>query len=278
VSLKTTIQRHPLAAFFALAYLIPWVLWSYLIATTPAGRLLKEGPTPVFMVFAILGGFGPSLAGFMVAGMTEGKSGVRSLFAGFARWKFGVSWYLIAIAAVPLLTGLTFGIFSALGRPLPLGDVAGRLGLGLTWPLFAALGEEFGWRGFALPRLQSRISPLGSALLIGLLWGGWHLPADYLGLGDQGWLFLPNFILLGPCLLTGFSVLMTWVYNRTGGSLAAMVLLHYSITFSGIVLSAQGLSAAESLGVNVATVAAVWIVAGWVLAGTWRKGAWRRAG
>jgi uncharacterized protein len=266
VGLTRSVQRHPLAAFFLIAFLVPWGLWSYLLATTPAGELLRSGPTPVFLIFAILGGFGPSLAAVLVAGISEGPGGVRSLLGGLARWRFGITWYGAALVLVPVITLLTLAVFSVLGRPLPLGDVAGRLGLGLSWPLFAALGEELGWRGFALPRLQARYSPLVSGLLVGVLWGFWHLPADYLGFGDQGWLFSLNFLLLGPCLLTGFSILMTWVYNRTGGSLLAMVLFHYSITFSGIVLAAQGLSARQSLAVNAASVAAIWVAVGLVLA------------
>ncbi|MEW6515329.1 MAG: CPBP family intramembrane glutamic endopeptidase [candidate division FCPU426 bacterium] len=258
-------KNYPLPAFFLLAFFFSWASWSLLIATTPPGKMMETGPSPAFLAIALLGGMGPSLAGMAMAGLLEGKAGLRGLLSGLTRPQGGLRWYLVSLFTVPLLSLAVLGLFYLLHHSLPLGDLRSRLGLGLTWPLFSSLGEELGWRGFALPRLQQRFKPAGSALAIGLLWGVWHLPADYLGIGNQGLLFILNFVILGPVMLTGFSVLMTWVYNRTKGDLLAMVLFHYSITFSAIVLTVPGLAGTEGVQFNLLSAAAVWVAAGWAL-------------
>lgn len=254
-------QRHPSIAFFTIAFVFPWCLWSILIATTPPGQLIRQGPTPFFLILAILGGLGPSLAGLSVTAVARGKAGVRELAAGLKKTRLGVREYILVLLLIPFLTLLGVWLFSRLNPFVTLGQVESRLAMGMLWPIFSSFGEELGWRGFALPGLQKRFSPAVSALIIGLLWGVWHFPADYLGIGDQGALFYLNFFLLGPCLLTGLSVLMAWVYARTAKSLWAMVLFHYSITFSGIVLSPQGLEGWASVQYNLLTVSLVWLAA-----------------
>ncbi len=267
MNLQTTIKSHSLSGFFVLTYGFSWILWSVLIFTTPPGELLRKGPTPIFLLLAILGGLGPTLAAVLVAGAKDGRAGLKNLFSQPGAHGASILWGMAALLAAPVINLLLLILFAQAGNHLPLGEVGARLGLGLSWPLLAALGEEIGWRGFALPYLQTRYSPLTSALWIGLAWGLWHLPADYLGIGDQGGLFWLDFLLLGPMLLTAYSVLITFFYNRTQ-SLWVAVLFHYGLTFSAIVLAPQGLSARASLQVNIASVALAWLAAIMVIRST----------
>jgi uncharacterized protein len=121
--------------------------------------------------------------------------------------------------------------------------------------------EEFGWRGYLLPRLLKRFSPLSSSLILGLIWGGlWHGYADFLGLGDK-WLLI---VLLGPVLLTCWSIVMTWAYQNTRGSLLLSLLLHMSISTSAYMLSIHYSTPLEELrwtifGVGLATIAALYL-------------------
>jgi membrane protease YdiL (CAAX protease family) len=122
------------------------------------------------------------------------------------------------------------------------------------------VGEEFGWRAFMLPRLQLRFRAMRAALIVGIAWGIWHLPADFIGLRSYGWLFIPYFILAGPLLLTAHAIIMTWIYNSTR-NMAFIVLYHFTITSSAILLPTLSLNPVENI-INVAiSVVVLWILA-----------------
>jgi hypothetical protein len=117
-----------------------------------------------------------------------------------------------------------------------LGLLGAGIGLGFT----AGLMEEIGWRGFLLPHLLKRYSPLKATLLLGLIWGlVWHGYADYFGLGDKGLAFWPLMLLLGPILLTAWSLLLTWVYEGTQASLLFSILMHASLSSSALIFGQQ---------------------------------------
>ncbi|MEW6741845.1 MAG: type II CAAX endopeptidase family protein [Planctomycetota bacterium] len=179
-------------------------------------------------------GTGLSLAGLLMTLILYGLPGVRRLAFQLIPWSVGRAWPVLAVCLLlPLgVVVLAVMILAALGTPvspllwrewLPYPYCA-VIGEGL---IGAGLIEEIGWRGFALPHLQRRCSALVSSLIIGVVWGFWHLP---------------NFVLLSPiewglvaaCVanLTAMSVVFTWAYNTTGGSLFAIVLLHGAVVAS----------------------------------------------
>jgi membrane protease YdiL (CAAX protease family) len=110
----------------------------------------------------------------VLAGIEGGRAGLGELLAQGGRWRFGLGWYAIALFLGPLIALLALLIARALGGHAP----ASAAPVQFLIPI-AAVGEEFGWRGYALPRLQRRMPPLAAALLIGIIWAAWHLP--YLG-------------------------------------------------------------------------------------------------
>ena len=111
-----------------------------------------------------------------------------------------------------------------------------------------------------LPRLQTRFKALTATLIIGFVWGMWHLPADFIGLRSYGLLFIPYFLLAGPLLLTAHAVIMTWIYNSTR-NMAFIVLYHFTITSSAILLPTLSLDPAANIMNAAISVVLFWILA-----------------
>lgn len=222
-------KRHPVAAFYLMAYGFPWLIWIPFLTLSQNGLGLLPFRSPALPLI-ILGPFvGPTLSALIMTALGEGKPGVSRLLRRYIQWRAGVQWYLLVLLLYPaayFATSLWLGAapLSSLLQQwpqvftfyLPLLVVQVLLGGGL--------GEEPGWRGFALPRLQSRFGPVVASLIVGLLWALWHLPLFVVPEASQGSLNLVFFLLTGMALAT----IMTWVYNNTGGSLLLMMVLHES--------------------------------------------------
>lgn len=197
---------HPFAAYVLLAYAVSWALW------TPAALGLA-GPLAVVPFF--LGVLGPATAAYAVLRATG--SPVRPWLLSIVRWRVPVRFYAYALGLPALLLGVVNVVLALLGHDVDVGLLPGRVPDYLaSFLLVLTVGgalEEPGWRGFALPRLQERHSPVVATLILGLVWGVWHLP-----------LYGPAFV--GPMLFVFF---YTWLWNRTG-SVLLCILLHASFT------------------------------------------------
>jgi membrane protease YdiL (CAAX protease family) len=208
------VQRYPLATFFVLAYALTWSL--ILLSSTS-------------LLFALLGLFGPAAAAIIVTAVTEGGAGVRALLGRLLLWRVGLRWYLVALG-LPFLLGLVaLGIYSWL-----VGPVEQQPSQVMLTAILAVLvvGEELGWRGYALPRLQSRYNILVSSLILGVLWACWHLINILIpGLAHYGTAF-PAFLLF----VVSQTILFTWLANNTRGSVLIAWLFHAAINVSGSVL------------------------------------------
>jgi membrane protease YdiL (CAAX protease family) len=195
--------RRPLLAFVVLAYAISWTLW--------APTLFGLGG----FVLQALGAFGPAIAAALVTHWT-GHS-VRTWFRSLWRWRVPLPFYLYALGLPVVLFGSMNLVLAALGEGVHLDRLPDAAVSWLaTFVVVALVGggqEEPGWRGFALDRFQARHSPLVATLVLGLVWGLWHLPLYGLGF-------------VGPML---FAVFYTWLYNRTR-SVLLCVLLHGAFT------------------------------------------------
>jgi membrane protease YdiL (CAAX protease family) len=172
-----------------------------------------------------LAAVGPSLAAILVAWRMPGAGGARSLFRQFKHWRVHPIWYAIALLLpVPILLAADV-IWMALGKQslvwlaLP-GAVPFAIGAALVPPL----GEEFGWRGFAQPRLQSRVGALWAAVIVGTMWSTWHLWPLVVPGGAK--LFLPSDVAQTYIRLISTAVIYAWIYNSTGGSLPAVMVAH----------------------------------------------------
>ncbi|MFN0034228.1 MAG: CPBP family intramembrane glutamic endopeptidase [Saprospiraceae bacterium] len=222
--------NRQLVIFFALAYLISWVIWLPLYLPAFGIQWL-----PVLPYHHGLGGFGPMLAAFAATAVFQKKKGVVALMKSIFDWK--PMGYVIVALASPLLLNLLAGIigfffggnaldFFGLGVSREFPDL-GLLTFFLYNLLFFGFGEEVGWRGFALPRLQSKHGALTASLLMSIFWAIWHWPLflyrpGYMGMdvvGVLGWLF---------SLATG-SVLLTWLFNSSRGSILACAIFHATV-------------------------------------------------
>lgn len=200
---RAFVRRRELVIFFVLCYLIGW-------SALPWGSFIA---------------FAPLIAAIVVVSIAEGLPGLARLGRRVIRWRVNWIWYAAAIGVPLLVYVAATGLNLATGAPAPSLDqfhpwyaVFLVFALGVLNPLEGPLGEEPGWRGFALPRLQSRWSPLVTAAVLGLLITAWHLPL----------VFMPQFDLSLPDILTTILVTFwyTWLFNRTGGSVLLTLIAH----------------------------------------------------
>ena len=221
------ISRHLLAAFILSAYGLSWSI-QIPLALQAQGILRTHIPYGLHY----LTGYGPLLAALFITGWTAGREGLQDLFSRITKWKVGLRWWLLAIS--PLLALAVLALFMPLftggGLSLQqLGQVDRLPALGLgslaLWLLTFGLGEETGWRGFLLPRLQRDRNALGATLILWVIWALWHFPLFFYMYTAA---VLPG-LLLG--LLAG-AIVFTWIYNSTDGSVLMTIIWHASFNYA----------------------------------------------
>jgi membrane protease YdiL (CAAX protease family) len=239
------------------AFAWAWLLWGYWVIAMPRGGLQLSA---AFLACALVGGFAPSLAALVVSGLSGGREAIGALLAPLLRWRIGFKLACFAVLLVPAVTVASVAIQALLIGSLRWPDPA-LLVMALVWPALAAVGEELGWRGFLLPRLEARLGLLPAALVLGVIWGVWHLPADFIALKGYGDLFFVAFLINGPIVLTAHSVIMAWLWRMTGGSTFAAVLYHISITASAIAAPSAGTDGLPGILAAACGAALMWIAA-----------------
>ena len=203
-------RKAPVIAFFVLAYLLSW--WVY--------PLLRFNP-----LIGLFGLFGPALAAILVTAVTDGRPGVQALLARVVRWRVPLPWYLVVLG-VPAGLALLAATASALfGRAVLRFGTLTVLDLVLV---VMVVGEELGWRGYALPALLERTSPLLASLVIGAVWGLWHLPTFFIAGTPQFGQPIVAYLIM----TTAYSIVLTWVFRPTRGSVLIATLLHGAINVS----------------------------------------------
>lgn len=263
--------RHPLLAFTGLACGISWALG------VVAFDARLGAPEPLADAANYAAKFGPSLAGLIMAGLVGGQAGVRALVAALLKWRVHAGWYAVALLTPLALWTLAAVLFFATSGAQPefvISAAPAFLGLlAVRFFVGGGLGEELGWRGFLLPILQDKRGPLVASLIIGVIWGLWHAPAFYYGAGKSGgWTTLALFTLL----TTALSVIFTWVYNGSRGSLLIAALLHAS--FNATENAVKGFVPPLDEGGTATTLYALGVLAIAVLLPfVWQPAVFRRA-
>lgn len=260
MAIKSWALKHPVAAYIALTLGWSWTVWAPLFFIAEPGRIFEGAPSPVVLSLMFAGLLGPALAGVGLTGFLYGRQGLAALGARLRDARAG--WWWLALLVIPLTYALLPLLRWMAGHPVDPGAMLARLGPALALGIFAGLAEEPGWRGFMLPHLLKRRPPLAAALVVGLVWGGlWHGYANYFGLGDRGWAFVPLNLLQGLGLLTAWSLILTRVYQHTRGSLLLSILMHLSISFSAFVTSLTYRSLGDELTWTAVQVGLAWLVA-----------------
>lgn len=242
-----SVRSHPLASFFVMTMAVSWILWApILIFHLPFFDESRHVPSIYILPGIAIGATGSA---FLMTALIQGKEGVIRLLRRFVLWQVGWQWYAFAVLGLPVLAVL-IGFIMPGGQDALLAFSPSAL---IFYPAayiahfyFGPLFEEAAWRGFALPRLQQRYGPLAGTLILGFLWGLWHLPV-YLPIeGLEGFAIF----ILGTIAM---SFTFTWVFNNTKGSLIFAILVHGSIdgtvTYLGVLADRQILSAATAANI-----------------------------
>ena len=222
------IKRNPLLSYFIIAYAVSW---SFEIPLALSHQGVISAQLPLWLhYFACLG---PLSAALILTSLTAGRSGLRNLMGRIFKWRVDFRYYAFVILLPVGLFAFACVLNRAISGSWPnlalLGEVdylpyltpLGALGL---WLITFGLGEETGWRGFALPHLQKTRSATAATLILGLLWACWHLPMffyrdTYIQMGVIGF---PMFALSLLCA----AMIFTWLYNSTNGSVWIVIIFH----------------------------------------------------
>jgi len=216
LAVRATIQHRPLWFFFPLAFLLSWYTWYLRLFGVPT----SGGMNPL----------GVLLAGLIMSWVCGGRAGMKTFLGRIVRVRVAPRWYLVA-ALLPLgvvgaaaALNLLFGARFSPDARVDWGAIGGGF---LVQFLFVALGEEPGWRGFALVELQKRLTAIPATLLLGTIWALWHLPL--MGTAVP-WNVVPAFII--GVLTASFT--LSWIFNSTDGAVLPCMLLHATVNSIGI--------------------------------------------
>jgi membrane protease YdiL (CAAX protease family) len=277
-------ERAPegsLVTFFALTFAVTWASWIAFAAVS--GRFGTGVPalaglgTPLLY----LGIFAPAIVALTLTARATGREGVGALLRRLFQWRVGLRWYVFAMsymAVIKLATALVRRV--ATGEWPTFGNEAWYVMLAATvvsTVVGGQAGEEIGWRGYALPRLEARLGLARASVLLGLIWACWHLPLFFIpGIDKTGQSF-PMYLLQ----VTALSVAIAWLYRHTNGSLLLTMLMHAAINNTKDIVPPVVQSAASPFTPSTSlvawlTVALLWISAGYFLI-RMRKSELRRA-
>jgi uncharacterized protein len=243
--------------YFVLTFIVTWSLWFASGMASPAG---------LHRPWFLLGVFAPGLIGLGFTARDSGRSGVTTLLGRLVDWQVPARWYLFAISYMALIKLTAAVVYRAAWSAWPrFGDEPWLLLLAATLGstfVGGQAGEELGWRGYALPRLEERFGLGAASVLLGVLWALWHLPLFFFPVGDTYRQSLPLYVLQ----VTALSVVMAWMYANTRRSLLPVMLLHAAVNNTkDIVPSADpGATnpwALSHSGVGWLTVGLLWLVA-----------------
>lgn len=286
-TIKAFIKSGPVLTYFVLTFAISWggvLVVVGGLGGIPANAEQLELLLP-FVVLALT--IGPSVAGILLTGLVDGRAGLRDFLARLRRWRVNVRWYAVALLTPPLLATATLfaltltspvflpGIFTS-------NDKASLLLSGIMAGLVGGLFEEPGWTGFVTPRLRQRYGVFATGLIVGFLWGAWHLIVAFWGSGTASGAFsllpfLPQFLFY-VTVLPAYRVLMVWVYDRTESLLVAMF-MHASLTGSVLfIFMPLALSEVPLLTWYLALAVALWVFVAAVTVANRGRPEWGRSG
>lgn len=234
--LSHSVKRFQLPLFFLLCLVISWTVW-----IPQAVTRLSNTQTPVAggSPLNMLAVWAPALSAILLSRVMDGKAGLRALFHRLRRWRVAIHWYLFILLYPAAIWFLARAIDALFGRSfeftIPIltyfpPQQAYMVAVALVFAFPNTLGEELGWRGFALPRLQAKYNALVSSIMLGLFWAVWHIPMwlanDTMGLD----------LLRSVLTITTYAIIFTWIHNNTGGSVLLAWLFHASTTITQYIL------------------------------------------
>lgn len=225
----------PILLFFLLTFVISWG-WAFVVFFLPDVYYLQNYESIIGVLATMFVGvqaFGPSISALLVTGFYEGKKGLKQYAESLVKFKVKFYWYLLVFLLPIFVYTVPVAVNLVLGNP-PSHDYFNTGLWGITFAtvisniFYAALAEEPGWRGYALPKLNQHFKPIISAVIIGLIWAFWHLP--FYIFGSREWVTFPQFVFT----VTIISCIYMWIYLKTK-SIPLLVIFHVMHNLSNTV-------------------------------------------
>ncbi|MBI5963205.1 MAG: CPBP family intramembrane metalloprotease [Chloroflexi bacterium] len=219
--MSKAIKQKPFLFFLLFTFVFSWI--------TGFSSVIVPGK---FEGLAFLSGFGPAVGALIVVGIVEGSDGIKKLIQSLFQWKIRIVWYFVVLLGPALTMAIAVLFYNMFAREGSAPNFNGRLsdlpqhiliiGAVFLFTMFGIWGEEIGWRGFALPKLQKAYHPVLASLILGAIWAIWHLPLFFTEGSPQAQMGMPYFFFA----TLGYSILYSWIYNGTKESLFMIWLLH----------------------------------------------------
>ncbi|MFL0249287.1 CPBP family intramembrane glutamic endopeptidase [Clostridium neuense] len=224
--IKGYIKNHEIISFIFLTFLFSWIIWGILYCSSIdiVNNVIYKSHMSIFIC---LGAFAPSSMSIILTGFLYKKKGLKALLTRLTKWRYNLIYYLIAVfywIASLYISYLICKFFGSKGE-ITFTNVKTYYileGFMITLLLGGPLGEEIGWRGFLLPRLQKKLNPFYSSIVLGIIWSCWHLPLFFIAGTDQ--YGVPFLLFIMTTIIN--TIIITWIFNRTNGSLIFPILFH----------------------------------------------------
>jgi membrane protease YdiL (CAAX protease family) len=255
MNLKKLIQRYPATSYFITAFFISWAGAFILVAP----KLFSGQPIPKMdgiLMFPIMI-IGPAASSIILTALTEGKAGLQNLRSRMGKWKVPGKWYIISFLIPPCLVTIVLLLLRNFVSPVftPQFFV-----LGFLFGIPAGFFEEIGWTGYAFPKLRLSHSFIKSGLILGLLWGLWHLPViDFLGAASPHGDYLLPFALAFIAAMAAIRIIIVWIYSYTNSTLLAQF-MHAVSTGSLVIFGPPKVSSAQETLWYALYAVALWMV------------------
>lgn len=269
-------QKHTLFYFFLLAYLISWILWTPLLyGIFKLGWTNWEGNTwtNYKAILGMLGALGPALSAIITTSIIDGKRGLKALMKRVFQWRVNILWWAVALyfwwfvcSIIASLNGFASLKSISLGFAISLINLPALiLVLQIPTLLIGMVGEELGWRGFALPQLLKKYNPIISSIILACLWMLWHTPLAFSSTWRDN-LPLAQFLIRYILLIFPLTLIFTYFFQKVKGSVLLLMVFHASVnlTFNAYA-EALGLDEKYKIVLKNNLVIALWVLAGFIV-------------
>lgn len=257
--MKNFVRNNKTTSFVLLSYLISWMCW------LPVLNLIEPDvfSSPLYViVLLLLGGYSPSLSAVIVCSLAGGREPVRNLLQKFLIMRVKLKWYLVALLSGPVFIFLALMLYISMGGDPGWVNYQVFLWLPVFFliaSLFGPLGEELGWRGLLLPEILKNHHYFSASVIVAIIWTFWHTPLFWASEGTAISGMPVTLLTVGKYLIfvSGTSLIYTWVFKNTRGSVFLAFLIHMSSNGSHMALN--------YLLPNMADKKAIWNLEVWVM-------------